>query len=93
MDINNRSHTTSFSSVVIIILIMDYETLIKRVDQKSASILGTAVASVATLWYLKRAIQRTKEYKTGGSKDIPTPKGQYIYLGNKVLFIKRNRDD
>ncbi|CEG82460.1 hypothetical protein RMATCC62417_16529 [Rhizopus microsporus] len=61
---------------------MDYEALIKRVDQKSASILGTAVASVATLWYLKRAIQRSKEYKTGGSKDIPTPKGQYFYLGH-----------
>lgn len=63
MDINNHFHTTSFSSVVITILIMDYEALIKRVDQKSASILGTAVASVATLWYPKKAIQKKKRVK------------------------------
>ncbi|KAG1192538.1 hypothetical protein G6F35_013622 [Rhizopus arrhizus] len=37
---------------------------------------------------IKRAIKKSKEPKSAGLKDIPTPKGEYFYIGHLPLFGK-----
>lgn len=65
---------------------MDYQTIIKKIDRKSITILSSAVMAVVVTWMIKRAIKKSKEPKTAGLKDIPTPKGEYFYIG-KIMKI------
>ncbi|KAG1642294.1 hypothetical protein G6F44_004971 [Rhizopus delemar] len=67
---------------------MDYQTIIKKIDRKSITILSSAVMAVVVTWMIKRAIKKSKEPKTAGLKDIPTPKGEYFYIGHLPLFGK-----
>ncbi|KAG1442411.1 hypothetical protein G6F56_011071 [Rhizopus delemar] len=67
---------------------MDVQTLFQRLEKKHTAILSTAVATVTLAWYIKRVIRKSKEFKNPGSKEIPTPKGEYFYLGHLPLFKK-----
>lgn len=63
------------------------QQVIQKFDRKQISILSTAVLTVATAWFIRRTIKKSKEFKTGGSREIPTPDGQYFYLGKKVCLL------
>jgi hypothetical protein len=63
---------------------MDYQTIIQKINRKSTTILSSAVAAVVVTWMIKRAIKKSKEPKAAGLKDIPTPKGEYFYIGKIV---------
>lgn len=60
---------------------MDIQALIQKLDKKQTTLLSTAILTVATTWLIRRAIKKSKEFKTLGAKEIPTPKGEYFYLG------------
>ncbi|KAG1468380.1 hypothetical protein G6F56_003864 [Rhizopus delemar] len=62
------------------------QQVIQKFDRKQISILSTAVLTVATAWFIRRTIKKSKEFKTGGSREIPTPDGQYFYLGHLPLL-------
>ncbi|KAI9282568.1 cytochrome P450 [Sporodiniella umbellata] len=65
-----------------------FEQVIRKVDRKQLSMLSTAVLTVATAWWVRRAIRKSKEFKKLGAKEIPTPEGQYFYLGHLPLLGK-----
>ncbi|KAG1559465.1 hypothetical protein G6F49_003565 [Rhizopus delemar] len=67
---------------------MDIQALIQKLDKKQTTLLSTAILTVATTWLIRRAIKKSKEFKTLGAKEIPTPKGEYFYLGHLPLLGK-----
>ncbi|CEI92637.1 hypothetical protein RMCBS344292_06891 [Rhizopus microsporus] len=68
-----------------------YHELIQKIGhpERYKTILGAAVASVTTLYLLKRVISGMSKKKSDEFKGIPVPKGEYFYLGHAPLLGKR----
>lgn len=49
--------------------------------EKHVGILGFAVATVVFTLFAKRAIKKSMKYESLGSEEMPSPKGEYFYLG------------
>lgn len=66
-----------------------YHELIQKIGhpERYKTILGAAVASVTTLYLLKRVISGMSKKKSDEFKGIPVPKGEYFYLG-KYIYKK-----
>lgn len=62
---------------------MDYYRELLKVDrpERYTTLLGAAVATVATALFVKSVVNKSKEYKSPGGREIPSPKGDYFYLG------------
>lgn len=60
-----------------------YSEIIQRIGhtERYKTILGAAVASVTTVYLLRRAIRSMSDNKSDEFKGIPVPKGEYFYLG------------
>ncbi|KAG1456587.1 hypothetical protein G6F56_006794 [Rhizopus delemar] len=57
--------------------------------EKHVGILGFAVATVVFTLFAKRAIKKSMKYESLGSEEMPSPKGEYFYLGHLPLLGKR----
>ncbi|KAG1462291.1 hypothetical protein G6F46_004333 [Rhizopus delemar] len=70
---------------------MDYYRELLKVDrpERYTTLLGAAVATVATALFVKSVVNKSKEYKSPGGREIPSPKGDYFYLGHLPLLGKR----
>lgn len=63
-----------------------YQEIIKKMErpEKYISILGVAVATVAATLIVKKAITKRNGFSEG--TEIPSPKGDYFYLGKVTIF-------
>ncbi|CAO3690971.1 unnamed protein product [Rhizopus microsporus] len=68
-----------------------YNELIQRIGhtERYKTILGAAVASVTTIYLLRKVIRSMSDNKSGEFRDIPVPEGEYFYLGHMPLLGKR----
>ncbi|KAG1288706.1 hypothetical protein G6F65_000632 [Rhizopus arrhizus] len=60
---------------------MDFQKFIQNLDRKYTTVLTTAILTIAAAWFAKRAIKKSNEFTIPGLKDIPSPEGEYFYLG------------
>ncbi|RCI00745.1 Cytochrome P450 2 sub R member 1, partial [Rhizopus stolonifer] len=68
-----------------------YQDYIKNIErpEKFTTILGAAVATVATAFFVKRIVKNSKEQKGLQGQEIPSPKGDYYFLGHIPLLSGR----
>jgi hypothetical protein len=66
---------------------MDFQNFIQNLDRKYTTVLTTAILTIAAAWFSKRAIKKSNEFTTPGLKDIPSPEGEYFYLGKFIVFL------
>ncbi|KAI9282686.1 cytochrome P450 [Sporodiniella umbellata] len=68
---------------------MAYQTLQQaahQIDRKKIFVISTAILTVVTAFWVRKAVKKSKEFDKKGAKKIPMPTGDYFYLGHAPLF-------
>ncbi|KAG1474830.1 hypothetical protein G6F56_000105 [Rhizopus delemar] len=57
--------------------------------EKHTTLLSAAVATVITAFFIRSIVSKSRENYTRGAQEIPSPKGNYFYLGHIPHMSKR----
>ncbi|CAO3682084.1 unnamed protein product [Rhizopus stolonifer] len=68
---------------------MEYcQGILKKIErpERYTTILSAAITTVVATYFIRRAMKNTMKYKSLGTEEIPSPKGEWFFFGHLPLM-------
>ncbi|KAI9282685.1 cytochrome P450 [Sporodiniella umbellata] len=66
--------------------LQSFHQIFRTFERRQASVISTAVLTVATFWLIRQIVGGSKKPNRSELQKIPTPEGEYIFLGHLPLI-------